>query len=79
MKWTSRERRSSFANDGALFPAGLGECGIELRAPLDRVAALPRLDLDELGDDLKAVGLGESVESQALGFDPEAGLALLGS
>ena len=30
------------------------------------------MHLDELGDDLKAVGLGESVESQALGFDPEA-------
>ena len=40
--------------------AGLGERVTEFRAPLERVSALARFDLDMLGDDLEALGLGES-------------------
>ena len=66
--------------DGRLaLPAGLGQCGGELRAAIERVGALARLDLDELGDDLEPLGLGEPGDGGALGVNAEPGAALLAS
>ena len=57
--------------------AGLGQCGGELRAAVERVRALARLDLSELGGDLEALGLGEAGDGGALGVEPEPRAALL--
>ena len=51
-------------------------CG-ELRAAIEGVSALPRLDLDELGNDIEPLGLGEPGDGGALGVNPQARLALL--
>ncbi len=40
--------------------AGASQGGGELRAAVERVGALARLDLRELGGDLEALGLGEA-------------------
>ena len=45
---------------------GLGQGGGELRAAIEGVGALARLDLDMLGDDLKALGVGEAGDGLAL-------------
>ncbi len=42
------------------MPASFGQGGGELRAAVERVGALARLDLRELGGDLEALGLGEA-------------------
>ena len=59
--------------------ASLGEGGGELRAAIERVASLARLDLDEFGDDLEALGLGESGDGDVLRLKPEPRTALLAS
>jgi hypothetical protein len=46
--------------------AGLGQRGGELRAPIEGVSPLARLDLDELGLDLEALALGKSGHGRAL-------------
>jgi hypothetical protein len=52
--------------------AGLGEGGAKLRPAIERVRALPRLNLDELGDDLEVLGLSETGDSGTLSFEAEA-------
>ena len=49
--------------------AGLSEGGGEFRAALEGVRAFARLDLDMLGDDLEALGLGEPGDGRALGVN----------
>ena len=49
--------------------AGFGQGGGQLRAAIERVRPLARLDLDMLGDDLEALGLGETGDG-LLGLDP---------
>ena len=51
--------------------AGLGQRGDELGAAIERVGALARLDLDELGDDLEPLDLGEAGDGGALGVHAE--------
>ena len=47
-------------NDGRLaLPAGLDQRGGELRASIEGVCALPRLDFSELCDEIEPLGLGE--------------------
>jgi hypothetical protein len=55
--------------DRAMLPisASFGQGGAELRATIERVRALPRLDLDMLGDDIEVLGLGEPGDGGALG------------
>ena len=64
---------------GNFTPGLLGRLqrGLQLRPPVERIAALARLDLGELGDDLEAFGLGKAGNSLALGFKAEARAALL--
>src|SRR5271166_583807 len=61
------------------MPASCGQGGGELRAAIERVRALARLDLDMLGDDLKVLGLGEAGDGGALGVNAEPRAALLAS
>ena len=42
----------------------------EIRALVERVGALARLDLGELGGDLEALDLGEAGDGRALGAKP---------
>src|SRR5271165_4337076 len=65
--------------DGAMLPVatGFGQCGSELRAAVERVRTLARLDLDMLGDDLEALGLGEADDGGTLGVDAKPRAALL--
>ncbi len=63
-------------DDGALEAAGIRQGGGKNRAAFERVGALPRLDLDTLGDDLEVLGLSETGEGSTLRLDPEAALAL---
>jgi hypothetical protein len=56
---------------GLAMTAGLGQRGGELRATIERVRALPRLDLDMLGDDFEALGLGEPGDGGALRLNAE--------
>ena len=60
--------------DGARLPvaAGASQGGGELRAAVERVGALARLDLDMLGDDLEALGGGEPGDGSALRVTAEA-------
>ena len=55
--------------NGAALPASGGECCGELRTAVERVRAIPRLDLHELADDLEALRLREPRERRALCFD----------
>ena len=66
-------------DDRARLPvaAGLGEGGTKLRAALERVRPLARLDLRELADDPKALGLGEPGDGGALGVNAKPRAALL--
>ncbi len=68
-------------DDRARLPvaAGLGEGLGELRAALEGVRALARLDLDMLGDDPEPLGLGEPGHGGALGVNAEPAAALLAS
>ena len=52
--------------------AGASQGGGELRAAVERVGTLARLDLSELGGDLEALGLGEAGDGGALGVEPES-------
>jgi hypothetical protein len=61
---------------GALTLAGLGERRRKLRATIQSIRALARLDLDVLGDDLKALGLRELRQRRALRLEPEPRPAL---
>ncbi len=65
--------------DRARLPvaAGASQGGGELRAAVERIGALARLDLSELGGDLEALGLGEAGDGGALGVEPEPRAALL--
>src|SRR5215210_1677798 len=47
-----------------------------LRPAFERVRSLAGLRLDVFGRNVKALDLGEAVDSRALGFDAEAGPAL---
>ena len=47
------------------------------RAAVEGVGTFASLDLDELADDLEALGLGEALDGLALGVEPEAAAALL--
>ena len=60
-------------DDRARLPvaAGLGEGLGELRAALEGVRALARLNFSELGDDLEPLGLGEPGDGGALGVNAE--------
>jgi hypothetical protein len=65
-------------HDGCLaLPASLDQRGGELRATVEGISTLPRLDLGELGSDLEALGLGEPGDGRALGVNTQARLALL--
>ena len=57
--------------------AGAGQGGGELRAAVERVGALARLDLSELGGDLEALGLGEAGDGGALSVNAKPRAALL--
>ena len=61
------------------LPAGFGQCGGELRRPVESIGALPRLDLGELRDDLEPLGLSEAGDGCALGVETEAAFSLLAS
>ena len=50
----------------------------QLGPALERIAALARLDLSELGQDLKALSLGERDDSPPLCREAQAALALRG-
>ena len=65
--------------DGNFTPDLLGrpQRGLQLRPPVERIAAFAGLDLGELGDDLETFGLGKADDSLALGFEAEARAALL--
>ena len=72
MNATSRESRSSLATMTGHLPArpaasAAASCG----PPVERVRALAGLDLDELGCELEALGLGEAVDGGPLGLDAE--------
>jgi hypothetical protein len=58
-------------DDRGLVAAGLGERGGELRAAIERVGTLARLNLDMFGDDLEALGLGEARDGLALTLKAE--------
>ena len=47
------------------------------RAAVEGVGTFASPDLDELADDLEALGLGEALDGLALGVEPEAAAALL--
>jgi hypothetical protein len=68
-------------HDRALLPvsARFGQGGAKLRAAVERVGALARLDLSELGGDLEALSLGEAGDGGALGVEPEPRAALFAS
>jgi hypothetical protein len=55
----------------ATLAAGLCQRSGELRAPLERIAALACFDLNEHTRKLKAFSLGETGERLALRFDAE--------
>jgi hypothetical protein len=42
---------------------GLGQGGGQMRAAIERIGALPCLDLDMLAGDLEALGVGEAAMS----------------
>jgi hypothetical protein len=50
---------------------------VQLRPAVQRVAALARLDLGELGDDIEALRGGEGGNGGALGLEAQAGPTLL--
>jgi hypothetical protein len=50
--------------------------GRELRALVERIGALASLALDELGDDVEALRLGEALDGRALAFETKAAAAL---
>jgi hypothetical protein len=54
------------------MPASCGQGGDELRAAFERVCAFARLDLDMLGDDLEALGLGKAGDGGPLGVSDES-------
>jgi hypothetical protein len=60
---------------GPSVAAGFGQGGGELRAAIERVRALARLDLNMLGDELEPLGLGESGDGSPLGINAEPGAA----
>jgi hypothetical protein len=66
MKATSCESRSSLDTS-----TGHLACG-ELRSAFQRVGALGRLGLDELGEDAAFFTFGEAGDGLALGLDPQA-------
>jgi hypothetical protein len=59
-------------NDRASVGASNGQRCRELRATVQGVGALAGLDLDELGGQHKALGLGEPDNNSSLGLDAEA-------
>ena len=79
MKGTSRDSRSSLATAiGVPLPCRRASASAALSgAAVERVSALARLDLRQLGGDGEALGLGEAGDGGALGVEPEAGAALL--
>jgi hypothetical protein len=48
-----------------------------LRATIKSISTLPRLDVGELGDEIKPLGLREPRDGGALGVNPQARLTLL--
>ena len=81
MKCTSRDEPIELGdgNGRLALPAGLGQGGGELRAAVERVGALARLDLSEFGGDLETLSLGKAGDGGALGVEPEPRAALLAS
>ena len=78
MKATSRESRSSFATATShLVCLCRLQRRLQLWSAVERVGALAGLDLGELGDDLEALGRGKGGNGLALGFEAQAGTALL--
>jgi hypothetical protein len=67
----SDDNRNPFA-----VMAGIGERGLKLRPTVERVGALPRLDLDKLGLDREPLGLGESGDGGPLRLEAETRAAL---
>ena len=65
-------------DDGALADSGRGQRGGELRAPIERIAALAGLDLGELAEEGESFAFGEAGDHGSLGLDSEPGAALPG-
>jgi hypothetical protein len=71
---------AKFRHDCRRFEAaGMGQGCSELGAPIEGVMALASFDLDILGGDGRTLLAGECLDRGALGLDPEALGALLGS
>ena len=67
MNATSRDNLSSLAtHTSQLLALGLLQRRLQLRAPVERISALARLDLGVLGDDVEPFGLGERGDGAAL-------------
>ena len=78
MNATSRDRRQSFATTtGAFAFRAFASASASFGRRSKRVGSLAGLDLDELGEHLAPLGGGEPGDGLALGFDPQAALALL--
>src|ERR1051325_5134801 len=62
---------------GTLDLARLSERSGQLRTPIQRVRALPRLDLNKHAGKLVSLSAGEAVQGLPLRFDAKASAALL--
>ena len=78
MNTTSRDNLSSLATHTEAFRRlACLERRLQLRATVERISALPRLDLGVLDDDVEPFGLGERGDGAALRLQAQAGTALL--